>query len=74
MYEGAVRRKLTVEHQDAAEPDENASQGSDFQRGQSMSMGEALSRSKGNDIAVLDSLNRDSKNAGLGDLFEYETG
>lgn len=38
-----------------------------------MSMSEALAQTKGNDMAVLESLNRDSGNAGLGDLFEYET-
>lgn len=39
-----------------------------------MSMGEALARSKGNEMGVLDSLSNDSKKAGLGDLFEYESG
>jgi hypothetical protein len=36
-------------------------------------MSEALARSNGDEMAVLDSLNRDGVNAGLGDLFEYET-
>lgn len=47
-----------------------------FEAGQSMSMSEALSRSKGTsgDMAVLESLNRDSQNSPFGALFEYETG
>lgn len=47
-----------------------------FTRGQTMSMSEAVARTSGDksqDMAVLDSLNRDSVNSQLGNLFEYET-
>lgn len=46
---------------------------SGFTRGQTMSMSEAVAKSSGDDMAVLDSLNRDSHNSALGALFEYET-
>jgi hypothetical protein len=75
LYEGAVRQKMTteVQQQQMSESGEsNASEGG-FTPGQTMSMGEALARSQGNEMAVLDSLSKDSSNAGLGDLFEYET-
>lgn len=71
LYEGAVRRKLTIDNEDVDV--DVTTQDSGFAPGQSMSMNEALARSKGDDMAVLESLNRDSGNAGLGDLFEYET-
>jgi hypothetical protein len=45
-----------------------------FSPGETMSMGEALARSQGSELGVLNSLSNDSRNAGLGDLFEYETG
>lgn len=47
-----------------------------FTRGETMSMSEAVARSGGDkdkDMAVLESLNRDSVNSQLGNLFEYET-
>lgn len=44
-----------------------------FTRGQTMSMSEAVAKTSGNEMAVLDSLNRDSQNSALGALFEYET-
>jgi hypothetical protein len=71
LYEGAVRRKLTIDTQDDAQPDD--SEGGEFQPGQSMSMSQALARTSGDSASALDSLNRDSNNAGLGDLFEYAT-
>ena len=75
LYEGAVRRKMTIDHQDELGSGEvtYTSEDGDFAPGQTMSMGEALARSKGDDMAVLESLSKDSNNAGLGDLFEYET-
>ncbi len=44
-----------------------------FTRGESMSMGEALARSSGTDLDVLQALNREGENSPLGALFEYET-
>lgn len=75
MYEGAVRRRLEIDTSDRNEQSGVATHTEDsgFEPGQTMSMSEALSRSKGNEMAVLESLSRDSNNAGLGDLFEYET-
>lgn len=79
-YDGAVRRRLEQEfNQEQVDVSGGYSQDDPdgrFEAGQSMSMSEALSRSKGNDgdMAVLDSLNRDSQNSPFGSLFEYETG
>lgn len=75
LYEGALRQKLTIEAQEQVNPSGPTSTTNDsgFTPGQSMSMSEALARSSGDDMAVLDSLSRDGKNSGLGDLFEYET-
>jgi hypothetical protein len=77
MYEGALRRKLTVDVQETEGSGGNTSTAttndSGFTPGQTMSMSEALARSKGDEMAVLESLSRDSQSAGLGDLFEYET-
>jgi hypothetical protein len=36
-------------------------------------MSEALARSRGDDMAVLESLNREGESSQLGALFEYET-
>lgn len=73
-YQGAVRNRLEYE----ASLDQRAVEVREgdpvFEPGQTMSMSEAVARSKGDDIAVLNSLSNDSRNAGLGDLFEYETG
>lgn len=73
-YQGAVRNRLEYEaslDQKAVEVREGDPT---FAPGETMSMSEALARSKGDDMAVLNSLSNDSRNAGLGDLFEYETG
>lgn len=65
---------MTIDTQEYIDTPVEDSTSESFAPGQSMSMSEALARSKGDDMAVMQSLNRDSKNAGLGDLFEYETG
>lgn len=69
-----MRRKLTIEAQEQVDDIDVEKYGDGFEPGQSMSMSEALARSKGDDLAVMESLNKDSMNAGLGSLFEYETG
>lgn len=46
---------------------------SGFTQGQSMSMAEALAKSKGTDMDVLQTLNREAEASPLGALFEYET-
>lgn len=46
---------------------------SGFSRGESMSMSQALARSGGTDLDVLQSLNREAESSPLGALFEYET-
>jgi len=75
-YQGAVRNRLEYEAQKSEGSGVSTAQSepSEFTPGQTMSMGEALARSKGSDIGVLNALSQDSKSAGLGDLFEYETG
>jgi hypothetical protein len=74
-YDGAVRRRMEYEAQQNEETGARAqTEDSQFAPGQSMSMSEALARSKGDEVAVLNSLNRESKNSALGALFEYETG
>lgn len=76
-YDGAVRRRMEVEASEGNPEASGQYNGDDtFTPGQSMSMSEALARSKGGDgdMAVLQSLNRDSENSALGSLFEYETG
>lgn len=75
-YEGAVRRKLTIDTQNHEQSDgitQHTQDDSSFTPGQTMSMSEALARSQGDEMAVLESLSRDGASAGLGDLFEYET-
>lgn len=72
-YDGAVRRRLEREIQQDSEGSGVTASADEFSPGQTMSMNEALSRSKGGDMAVLESLSRDSVKDGLGDLFEYET-
>jgi hypothetical protein len=66
---------MTIDHQDEIGSGEVTYTADEdgFAPGQTMSMSEALARSQGNEMAVLDSLSKDSNNAGLGDLFEYET-
>lgn len=74
-YEGAVRRRMEYETQQDEETGGRVqTEDSQFTPGQSMSMGEALARTKGDEMAVLNSLNRDSENSPFGSLFEYETG
>lgn len=79
-YAGAVRSRLEYEMQsdqkEAAMREEGLSirQQQQFEPGQTMSMAEAVARSRGDEMAVLNSLSKDSQNAGMGDLFEYETG
>lgn len=73
-YQGAVRNRLEYEVQHQEDSVTSSPDADNFRAGESMSMGEALARAKGNDMAVLDSLNRDSQNSALGALFEYETG
>lgn len=79
-YDGAVRRRLEQEYNEQ-QVEASSGQPQDdpdgrFEAGQSMSMSEALARSKGSntDMSVLESLNRDSQNSPFGSLFEYETG
>ncbi len=66
---------MTLDHQDELGSGEVTYTADEdgFEPGQTMSMSEALARSKGDEMSILDSLSRDSNNAGLGDLFEYET-
>lgn len=73
-YQGAVRSRLEYEVQNMQQPAGTSEEDSRFTPGESMSMGEALARSKGDEMAVLDSLSRESSSSGLGDLFEYEVG
>lgn len=77
-YDGAVRRRIEMEQmekQQSGDVDYDVDE-TGFTRGETMSMSEAVARSGGEkdkDMAVLDSLNRDSVNSQLGNLFEYET-
>lgn len=75
LYEGAVRQKMTVEAQKQQISESGGSPASEgeFTPGQTMSMSQALAQSRGDDMAVLNSLNRDGAGSVHGDLFEYET-
>lgn len=46
---------------------------SGFTRGDTMSMTEALARTRGSELDVLQALNREAESSPLGALFEYET-
>ena len=78
-YDGAVRRRIEMEQMEKQQADDvsyDVDETGGFTRGQTMSMSEAVARTGGDkdkDLAVLDSLNRDSVNSQLGNLFEYET-
>lgn len=78
-YDGAVRRRIEIESEGYEGSGESRtysydSEDSQFQPGQSMSMNEAIARSKGDDDAVLHALNQEHANSQFGALFDYETG
>lgn len=69
-YEGAIRKKLQIENEESKKSGANRDYDDDSMP-ESMSMSEALARSKKDDTGVLNALNEDSHRAHAGDLFEY---
>lgn len=72
-YDGAVRRRIEMEQMEKQQDQTYEVDETGFTRGESMSMTEALARTKGSDQDVLNALNREAANSPLGALFEYET-
>lgn len=68
LYSGCVRKRMEIQQQ---EETDDGSEPSDYDKGQSMSLQEAVSRSTGNSQGTLDQLNREGIDSGFGDLFEH---
>jgi hypothetical protein len=79
LYDGALRRRIEFEQAEEGPGESRTynvepSQEPEFQKGQQMSMKEALARTQGDETAVLHALNEQHSGSQFGPLFEYETG
>lgn len=73
LYEGAVRKRIEIDMQKEEEKEGSKKFHQDYDDGEprTMTMREALARSKGNDDDVLKALNEDASKSAFGALFEH---
>ncbi|MET7739620.1 hypothetical protein [Streptomyces sp. NPDC005385] len=71
-YDGAVKAIFMAEVNKADQAAGSDYAGQSPNAPQTMSMAQALAQSQGDDMGVLDALNQDDINSGLGPLFERE--